>query len=242
MNRQNHFEPFRMTFSSEQKAHAIYLDQESGLSECLERLSLDCARPTLLLIGGAGKMTQSELRRLRPLFADVLARAADELGLCVIDGGTDAGVMQLMGQARKDAHASFSLLGVVARGTAVLPNADPPSKDSAPLEPNHTHFILVPGNNWGDEAPWLSKFADRLAGNKPSLTVLVNGGDNSRRDLTFSLNAGRKILVIAGSGRLADELASDSERSQGISILEMSEGLEKISATLYALFEEGTHG
>jgi hypothetical protein len=44
------------------------------------------------------------------------------------------------------------------------------------LQKDHTHFILTPGSDWGDEAPWLSRLASVLAGDAPSLTLLINGG------------------------------------------------------------------
>ena len=47
-----------------------------------------------------------------------------------------------------------------------------------------------------------------LAGRAPSVTVLVNGGDIAYQDAQFSLDAGRPIIVIAGSGRAADEIAA----------------------------------
>ena len=47
---------------------------------------------------------------------------------------------------------------------------------SAPLDPHHTHFILVPGKNWGDESSWIAQIATQLAGDQPSVAVLVNGG------------------------------------------------------------------
>ena len=47
---------------------------------------------------------------------------------------------------------------------------------SAPLDPHHTHFILVPGKNWGDESFWIDQIAIQLAGDQPSVAVLVNGG------------------------------------------------------------------
>ena len=82
-----------------------------------------------------------------------------------------------------------------------------PSEDAAPLEPNHTHFVLIPGNNWGDESPWMMEVATVLSGTAPSITLLINGGEVTFIDALNSVNAGRLIIVIAGSGRTADKLA-----------------------------------
>jgi len=128
-----------------------------------------------------------------------------------VDGGTDSGVMWLLGQARAEAGATFPLIGVAATDTVTLP-AEAAIPQAAPLEPHHTHFILVPGSAWGDEAPWLARVASMLADGVSSMTLLVNGGDIAWQDVSESVAAGRPVLVIAGSGRTADTLADALRR------------------------------
>ena len=72
------------------------------------------------------------------------------------------------------------------------------------LEANHTHFVVVPGENWGDETPWIARTATVLAGAAPSITVLINGGQIAYSDVQRSVEAGRPVFVVAGSGRTAD--------------------------------------
>jgi hypothetical protein len=125
-----------------------------------------------------------------------------------VDGGTNAGVMRLLGEAHAAGAAGFPLVGVAAEGTVRVPGRPTPRDDAADLEPHHTHFILVPGSEWGAEASWIALTASCLAGPAPSVTVLVNGGDIAYEDAEFSLRAGRAILAIRGSGRAADEIAA----------------------------------
>ena len=87
-------------------------------------------------------------------------------------------------------------------------------EDKVPLDPNHTHFVLVPGSKWGDESPWIAKLATVLSGGNPSLTILVNGGEISRLDVENSLVTDRPVLALKGSGRLADELVKDTHSTQ----------------------------
>jgi SLOG in TRPM, prokaryote len=68
--------------------------------------------------------------------------------------------------------------------------------------------VLVPGAEFGEEAPWIARVATELAGGWPSVTVLVSGGKVAYTDVACSLRAGRPVLAIAGSGRTADQLAS----------------------------------
>ena len=81
-------------------------------------------------------------------------------------------------------------------------------EDAVPLDAHHTHFVLVPGAEWGAESPWIAQVGTELAGGLPSVTVLVNGGEIAYADVEHSLRAGRPVLAIAGSGRTADELSS----------------------------------
>ncbi len=199
--------PFKVSFSNGSSAYAVRVQRSAELSVALRKLGLHRSHPVLVLVGGAGGLSDVDMTRLRPLFAEVLAPLTEALGVFVVDGGTDAGVMRLMGQARTETLATFPLIGVAATGTVVLPDAPLLRSDAAPLEPNHTHFVLVPGSDWGDDSPWLARLASVLAKEAPSVTVLVNGGETSWKDVSQSVEAGRPVLAISGSGRAADMLA-----------------------------------
>jgi hypothetical protein len=76
------------------------------------------------------------------------------------------------------------------------------------LEPAHTDVVLVPGRNWGDESSWIDRVAVAIADGRPSATVLANGGAIAGADVERSLAQGRAVIVLVGTGRLADELAA----------------------------------
>ncbi len=208
---------FNLTFSNGLSARAVFVDSTAALPLALSGMGLGEPRPTILLLGGASGLQQAELEMLRPLFEGTLAPLAQKLGTYVVDGGTDAGVMLLMGQARAVARGDFPLVGVAAVGTVAFPDSpiDPPcrwgdekSSNCWPLEPHHTHFVLVAGFRWGDESPWLTRAAQALRKGAPSVSVLVNGGETSWEDVSHSVNAGCPVVVIAGTGRVADALAA----------------------------------
>jgi len=108
--------------------------------------------------------------------------------------------MAEIGKQRKRNKFSFPLIGVVF--DSLLMQQEPQSV----LDPNHTHFFLIPGQDWGDESVWISKIATRVAGEKKSITILVNGGKISRTDVEYSLMENRPTFVMRGTGRLADEI------------------------------------
>jgi len=175
---------------------ALRIEERAELERVPARLGLDADRPCLVLVGGADGLGPGDLDALARLFTDVLAPLAATLGAVVVDGGTDTGVMRLMGRALAAAGRPFPLVGVV------------PVALATGLEPNHSHFVLVPGTVWGDETPWLAAVATTLAGAQESATLLLNGGEISWADVEASVAAGRPVVAVAGSGRTADALAA----------------------------------
>jgi len=162
----------------------------------------------LVLVGGASGLEPGDEERLASLFRDQLVPAVMRAGAMVVDGGTDSGVMRAMGSARSDTGARFPLVGVAAAGTVPAPGDLTEEQADAQVDRNHSHIVLVPGATWGDESPWLSAVAAALSEGHPSATLLVNGGDIAYDDVHRSLTAGRAVVVLAGSGRAADAIAS----------------------------------
>ncbi len=197
-------EPFPLDLGDGRIAHAVRPPGLGEVNEIPELLGLS-ARPVLVVVGGASGMPD-EGPGLSALFEAALAPVVERTGAAVVDGGTDEGVMHLMGAARAIGSHTFPLVGVVVDELAVY--GDQVSDDAVALEPNHTHFVLVPGAEWGDEAPWVARVASALAAGSGSVTVLVNGGETAWIDVAHSIDAGRAVVVIRGSGRTADEIAA----------------------------------
>jgi hypothetical protein len=197
---------FPISFENGHHATVIEPGTLAALPVALQQIGLELPRRTLVLVGGAGKMAEADLRQLRPLFEEVLGPMIAAEQVAIVDGGTDVGVMRLAGDTRRKLQRAFDLIGIAAVGTVIVPGRASPSPDAAPLEPNHSHFILVPGSEWGVEAPWIARAASILAHNLPSATLLINGGEIAWQDVTESIKAARPVLVVAGSGRTADML------------------------------------
>jgi hypothetical protein len=185
--------------------------QFSDVATAVAGLGLRVQQPVLAVVGGAAGLDEAGKKRLLALFGHALVPVIVSRQAVVVDGGTDSGVMQLIGRARAAAGVSFPLVGVAAEKTIILPGDDAEPGDRAPLERNHSHFVLVPGSSWGDESPWLSRVATVIAGGAPSATILVNGGEIAFQDVAHSLDANRPVLAIAGTGRTADRIAAAVE-------------------------------
>ncbi|MBD2513591.1 hypothetical protein H6G93_00930 [Nostoc sp. FACHB-973] len=239
----------KLTFDSGQTALAIRVNQQAELPNTLKQIGLSDSRPVLVVVGGASNISEADFLRIQRLFVEILAPIAETLGAYVVDGGTDVGVMRLMGVARTQIGAKFALVGVAPEGKVALPN-ELKVADLTPLEPNHTHFVLVPGSNWGDESPWISDVATVLAGGAPSVTVLLNGGEVTFKDAFSSVNTGRLVVAIAGSGRTADILAgallgnatgdrakelAKSGKLQYIDLIDMEKGVNNLGKIIQGL-------
>lgn len=191
----------------------VRVSEPDDLPVALKALDIAVRRPVLVLVGGAGGMTPGHLAAMTEAMERIIP-ALDRWGAAIVDGGTDAGVMRVMGQVRDTAGAGLPLVGVAAEGTVLLPGTAPASH-AAPLERHHTQVILVPGDDWGDESPWLSVVATAIADSQPSLTLVVNGGRITYDDIEHSLSAGRPIIILAGTGRTADAIAAAAHGQPG---------------------------
>jgi hypothetical protein len=198
---------FTIRFDGARTALGVHAQDIAQVGAALAAVGLSPPRPVLVLVGGAGGLSASDADRVRTTFLSGLVPVLHRLGAAALDGGTRSGVMRILGETRAAATASFPLVGVVAAGTVRLPGERSAAEQRAELDPDHTHFLLVPGEEWGAESPWLARAAAELARPAPSVTVLVNGGEISYADVALSVAAGRPVLTVAGSGRTADELA-----------------------------------
>jgi len=178
---------------------AAHVSDAKEIQRGLDQLTIPHPSSVIVLVGGAGGIGWLDMFPMRKAVG-IVARLAEETQSIVIDGGTQAGIMTEIGKQRKNNGYSFPLIGVVFDNLLIK------EKPASILDPNHTHFFLIPGDDWGAESSWISKIATSMAGKLKSITVLINGGNISRQDVEYSLLENRPTFVIRGTGRLADEI------------------------------------
>ena len=200
--------PLRYEFADGLVARAMEVDDPAALPAAVSALGLDPPRPTVTVVGGAGGLDETDIENLRSLFLSGIVPVLQQYNAAAVDGGTLSGVMRLIGEARAQLGASFPLVGVTAAGTVQLPGRPARPDVDTVLEPHHTHFIIVPGDEWGAESPWIADTTTVLAGGRPSVTVLINGGEIAYADVERSVQASRRVVVVDGSGRTADAIAA----------------------------------
>lgn len=224
----------------------------------IKKLGLGKPQAMIMNIGGASGLEDRLKDRLVQLYSRAIAKAAAETDALIIDGGTESGVMQMMGQGVADRGRVSRLIGVSPESKVSYPDGPDTSQntDVSPLEPNHTHFVLVEGDDWGCETETMWTLAKCLAkedfmkddevkkpvepvvkepvkkslldriikrqkassaantpppsniskGHVPAVTILVNGGAIATQEVLNSVRLGWPVIILAGSGRLADRI------------------------------------
>ena len=197
-----------ITFENGNRAVVITAPRDASAKAILDALEITSPRAVILLFGGAAGLDDSRKAHLATLFADGVAPVAAELGALIIDGGAQSGVMAIMGEAVAGHPGTFQLLGIAPKGKITHPEIAGGSavSDGTPLEPNHSHFVLVESNEWGGETTKMLELA--RAFNAPVVAILVNGGAIAADEALQSVRNGWPLLVIEASGRFADELSA----------------------------------
>lgn len=221
----------------------------------LKELNIKQPKALIIVVGGAAGLDEALKPHLVQLFSRGIACAAADTGALIIDGGTQAGVMEMIGRGVVDCGRKSVLLGVAPGGKVTYPGGplEGSIEDGASLNPNHSHFVLVKSNEWGGETETMYELATFMSAHAPSLVLLANGGLVARDEILRNVRERREIIVIKGSGRLADEIAGamagdyrtpDAEiaaivRYDRITLFDIEEGPEALATLIrQKLFQE----
>ena len=161
----------------------------------------------VFLSGGASKMSEADQRQLLAMFDALSMVAKSGRRIVVGDGGTQAGIMQAAGTARRASGNAFPLIGVA-------PAREIPPRGKTPIDPNHSHIVAVDDpsapaqDSWGSETATMYWLFGKLAEGRPSVTIVANGGGITLNEVDANVRAGRRMILIERSGRAADALIS----------------------------------
>ena len=212
----------QVSLLSDRTAQIIHASPDITGNALVEQLNLSPKPKALIMIsGGAGKLDEKLKPRLTQLFSRGVARAAIDINAVLIDGGTCSGVMEMVGQGVADRGYKTPLIGVSPAPLICYKDYSTEEEgenteisfndERVPLDKHHSHFVLVDTPDWGGEANVMYDLGDSLTRAEgqsiPAVTILVNGGCLSRLEVLRSVRLGWPIIVVAGSGRLADDIA-----------------------------------
>lgn len=206
----------------DRKTFCVFPEERSDLEQALTELNLGDGYPVIVLIGGAIEALEAKAT-LRGI--ETIAKLAQEMNIMIICGGTDLGVMAEIGQMRSEHGYTFPLVGITLEDLVAWPGGPQSTKflwwgrERWQLEPHYPYFILVPGSKFGDESPWIVDAATIFSKGFKSMTILINGGEISRKDIQLSLEEGRPVIALSRTGRLADEISRDFDRNGLITVV-----------------------
>ncbi len=164
------------------------------------------ARPVIVVCGGADDLKGDALAAAESVLGPAVRAAVARTGAAVVDGGTDAGVMQLVGAERaRDPKSIPVLLGVAPAGKVEHRGAT--GGDRTRLADAHSHFVLADSDEWSGETALLAALAHELAVGAPVVMVLAGGGEGARGEVHEAVARHWPVFAIAGTGGLADEIA-----------------------------------
>jgi hypothetical protein len=206
----------------QQQTLSVFPTERSNLAQALSELGLKDNYPVIVLIGGEVDEKRVDITRRA---IEMISRIAEDLHAAVICGGTDIGVMSEIGRIRSRESYKFPLIGITPEELVTWPGGPRSTKllwmgkQRWQLASHYSHFILVPGEQFGDESAWIVDTATLLSKDNHSVTILINGGEVSRKDIQLSLESGRQVIVLSRTGRLADELAMQPVRNNLMTVL-----------------------
>jgi hypothetical protein len=190
-----------ISFADGSQAQAVRMYRGGPSEAIVAALALPARRALVILNGGTAELVADLAAQLGAVLQDGLARVAAEDHLTVITGGTDAGVFHLFGEGLARWGRTAPCIGVAVAALVSYPGHP---GGEAPLEPNHSHFVLTAGRQWGDETATMYALAAALARDCPSLAVFAGGGEIALREMQANVAQGRAMLLLAGSGRNTD--------------------------------------
>jgi len=206
-----------ISFSKGRTALVLRPGENETVQDIAASLALPAYHAVILFIGGANNIEPAVVPLLTQLVSRGIARAAIEVNAVILDGGTRAGVMEMMGQGVADCGHKTPLIGV-APGARVQAPAGTGGADGVPADPNHSHLVCVEGQEWGDETATLLDLTNSLASQSfqqpgtnvaiPALVILAAGGRIARNEVILAVRQKLPIIIIQGSGGQADEIAA----------------------------------
>ena len=183
-------------------------------------------RPSVLISITGSAQSLDISPRLSEAFCKGLVSAGRVTTAIFFTGGTASGVMRLVGDAvTTPGGRSLPLIGFTSwnnvQSNAVLEGnqgeAQPRryvhsgdnDRDTAGLEPRHTHFILVDsgeGRTWGSEIAMRNAVTRLLESwyNVPGVLLVVQGGPNTLNTVLDAISHGTPVVVVEETGGAAD--------------------------------------
>lgn len=221
-------QPRRRTLrSSQTRVH--YDDRYQTLDEIVAELGITQSGPVIVVFGSAKTLVANAIPRIERFLAKTVAPIAKERSVAVVYGGTDAGVMALLGRALIEFAPSVPLIGVAPKALVAFDGREPPA-GGAHADRRHTHFVTTPGTRWGDEADALIGITERLARTDTVVAIALGGQQGTLNEVSYAAQRHWPLLVVTHMDTSSDNMQSSSTPHQQM----LSRGARNTMATTIA--------
>jgi hypothetical protein len=177
-------------------------------------LDLPTRTTTLVINGETSDDPGFPADEVRLALTAVIGELSRLPGPVIVSGGTDAGVFALLGDVVADLGFPGPVIGVVPAGKIDKP-------EGTPLEPHHTDIVMVPGDDWGDETPTMLALCRELDRRGPVVALIAGGGEQTLIEIDGHLADRRPLLVLAGTGRAADEMTGRMPVAESVMVTDV---------------------
>jgi hypothetical protein len=176
----------------------MYIDLYQGPGEVQRHCGTNF--PTLILSGNASSLGQEQTRAITTFFEHLAAGLGYLAGrYAILDGGTDKGVIHLLGDAlERTGTLPERYIGVFPRFYY--------DKHPDRVEPHHTHIFLTDGE-FGEEVPVMGQIRQAICRPAHTCLLLVDGGRIALLDMAEHARADIPLYVLLGSGILPQGFA-----------------------------------
>jgi hypothetical protein len=170
----------------------------------LPRLVPASPTTTLVINGETSTVPDWDEDQVRQALRTAIEVLVGQPGPVVVSGGTDAGIFRLLGEAVASTAFPGPVIGIVPRGKIYR-------KHGTPLEPHHSHILLIDGEAWGEEIPAMITLTRLLAACGAIVAVIGGGGDHTRVEVAAHQQVGTPLIMLRGTGRVTNELATQAQ-------------------------------
>jgi len=205
----------QITFPNGHTARLNTMPVDAAPDDFLERLNVSAPKALIIMTGGTEGFDEHLKSRMYQFFTRGIVRAASKIDALILDGGTLAEGMATMDDIQNQSYP-VPLIGMAPVSKVTYPGAPKTDggQEKAPLNPDHSHFILTDTPDWGGAIELMYRVVEylRTANDIPVITVLVNGQKLARAQVLRSVRMGSPVIVFKGSGGLADDIAEFYEK------------------------------
>ena len=202
-------------FGRERRARMV-VAPAADAGAILDALGLELPDAVLMIFGGAAHMEAGLETEIVVAFRSSILPVVAACNALIIDGGTQAGIMEIVGRLGAEGTPRPLMLGVAPLGAVTFPGkaqmadvhgfaAVPEAEIGglAPLDPNHSHFALTPTTEWGSETAAMFQLAVALSKRetKPRriAALLFNGGIIAKQEALQCIRQGWPLIALAGN-------------------------------------------